>query len=62
MKKYTVTVFCEFEVEVEVEAPDLETAEQLAEEQVATTYGVFQKDLEEPMPFDDIIAYVPKDK
>lgn len=58
MKQFNVTVFCEFEVEVQVTAASEEAAESLAHEQVSQTYSVYQNDIEETMPFDGIFAYV----
>ena len=57
MAKHTITVHCEWDIEVSVEADSLDTALALAEEDVASRYTVFGREEEDYYPFDDIYAY-----
>lgn len=57
MPKYTITVHCEWDIEVSFEAETTEDALALAEEDVAGRYTVFGREEEEYYPFDDIYAY-----
>ena len=57
MEKYNITVHCEWDIEVGIEADSLETALALAEEDVASRYTVFGREEEDYYPFDDIYAY-----
>jgi hypothetical protein len=60
MKLYTVTVACDFITYVSVEANNELQAVEIAEEQVATTFGVFvlENGNKKVIPFDSIIGTI----
>lgn len=61
MKEHKITVHCEWDIDIVVEADDDDIALAMAEQEVASRYIVFGKDEEEYYPFDDIFAYKAKD-
>jgi hypothetical protein len=61
MKDYNVIVHCESDFEITIQADDEATALRLAEEDVANRYIVYGRDEDEYYPFDDLIAYTPKE-
>lgn len=62
MAIYDVNVFCEFEVVVSIEADSEDSAIAMAEDQVATTFAVYNHPDKRAIAFDEIFGYLVSDE
>lgn len=62
MKTYLVKVMFEFEDDILVQAEDVYQANAIAEQKLAEVYSVYNNELEDFLPFSDVIAYDPEEQ
>jgi hypothetical protein len=61
MKRYEVKVMLDFETTVIVEANDVYEANEIAKEEVGSSFTVYNSDLEDYYSWDYITAYDPEE-